>query len=191
MKRLTINAIISNIFIACVEITKEQLNNIKDDPELFILVYKKYMTEIYGYAVYLTRNQHDAEDVTSKTFLKALEKISSFTGEPGKLRSWLYTIARNTFLDSIRKNKKEIVDVEILSYQHDPLDLAHSQEQSIEIQELIAHINKLKPEIYKEVLILKYQKELSHAEIASIIGKGEDNVRVLVHRAMTKLKKLL
>ncbi|MBD3363304.1 sigma-70 family RNA polymerase sigma factor [Candidatus Dojkabacteria bacterium] len=170
------------------KITNEKIQLIKKDPRHFNIIYQKYFDEIYAYAYYLAGNKHDAEDVTSMAFMRALEKIHTFKGTAKKIRSWIYTITRNIFIDEIcRKNKGE-VHLELDIFKEEATKVSTQQHKKILYEELIEVINGLEPPIYKEVLLLRYKQNLEIKEISAIVKKKEGNVRTIIHRAMTKLK---
>lgn len=68
-------------------------------------VYEQYFTVVYRYLLSLSHNTHIAEEVTQKTFFKALKKIDDFRGDCD-LRVWLCQISKNTYYDYLKKNKK-------------------------------------------------------------------------------------
>lgn len=67
-------------------------------------IYKKYSPELYRYLLSLTHRSADAEDLLSETFLRALAKLSTFRGD-SSIRTWLYAIARNVWIESLRKSR--------------------------------------------------------------------------------------
>ena len=72
----------------------------------FNQLYESYAVEIYRFAYWLSGNDADAEDITSETFIRAWVKHSTIRTET--LKAYLFTIARNLYLESQRKNHKEI-----------------------------------------------------------------------------------
>jgi RNA polymerase sigma factor (sigma-70 family) len=173
------------------EITEEIIKNIKSDPRLFEIVYCKYAKEIYAYSYHLSKSQHMAEDLTSITFMKALEKISTFHGDIKKLRSWMYSICRNIFIDQIRREKKQVQGIEIELEKDENCNVAKEQQEDLLYEMLINEISRLVPPIYAEVLLLRYKQDLEIEQIAHIINKNESSVRTLVHRATNKLKAII
>src|SRR6056297_2278284 len=71
----------------------------------FNWLYERYIKKIYNFIYYKTMHQETAEDLTSQTFIKALNKINSFDSEQGTFQAWLYKIARNTVIDHYRTQK--------------------------------------------------------------------------------------
>lgn len=170
------------------KITKEKIQQIKEDPELFVLIYEKYVREIGAYTYYLCRNKHGAEDLTSMTFMRALEKISKFDAEKGNIRAWIYRIAHNIFIDEVRKNKHQTTSLEPYMEGEDSENLENKITDLVMHEKVLKRLEELEPPIYAQVLILRYKKEFSIKEIAVIIGKSETNVTTLISRAMKKLR---
>lgn len=169
------------------EITDAKIQLIREDPRHFAIVYQCYVNEIYSYTYYLSNNRHKAEDLTSETFIKALEKFHLFKGEAKKLRGWLYAIARNIFIDSYRKNKKAAILADY-DLEDEEANFSVTEENKIILEKVIKIINVIEPPIYAEILLLRYKQELDIIEISAILGKSEQNVRTLLHRALSKLK---
>ncbi len=177
------------------DLDNKTLKLIKEDPRFYSVIYEKYGLEIYRYCRFLSRNQHIAEDITSQTFMKGLEKINSFKGDVKQLRAWFYTIARNSFLDYIKHNSKEIdhdfdkISSTVTEDEKDEDD--NDIDLEVALDRVYLKIVNLKPTIYSEIILLRYKEELDYDEIAKIVNRDENNVRVLLHRAMNKLKKQL
>ena len=173
------------------DLDNKTLKLIKEDPRFYSVIYEKYGHEIYRYCRFLSSNQHIAEDITSSTFMKGLEKIGSFKGDVKQIRAWFYTIARNNYFDFIKKNSKE-VDHDFDKISSSVISNEETEDQDIDfdmaLDRVYLKIVNLKPTVYSEVILLRYKEELEYDEIAKIIGKDESNVRVLLHRALNKLK---
>lgn len=173
------------------ELTEEKIQLIKDDPRFFGIVYEKYVKEIFAYAYHLSGNRHKSEDLVSMAFMRALEKIDKFDGNEKQLRSWLYTITRNIFIDEVRKKKNnQNLNISIDYELSDDENLSRDQEIVIMMEEVVKFIENLEPPIYAEVLILRYKQELDISEIAEVIEKTEQNVRTILHRATKKLTEI-
>ena len=90
----------------------------KGDLEKFSGLYDVYIGKIYRFIFYKTSHKETAEDLTSKTFMKALKSVDRFDTEKGTFQAWLFRIARNTVIDFYRTKKdlKNIEDVWGLGY---------------------------------------------------------------------------
>ena len=161
-------------------------------PEAFGKLYDGYATRIYRFIYFKVSSSTDAEDLTAEVFLKAWQYLS----EGKEIRSFsglLYTIARNQVIDFYRRDtankepKLEDMELENLS------DGGKMKEGLEKMQEATALVKKLKllKDEYREVLTLRYIDELAPGEIAEILNKSGISVRVLIHRALKALKKII
>ena len=152
-------------------------------------VVRQHWSAVYGLLHRLTRNRHDTEDLTQETFLRALDRLSSF--KPGtNLRAWLMRIATNAFLDLRRK--RQAADVRVLEHEPPHPDPGPDQAAaSAELAELIdAAIGEL-PQKARVVFLLRTQQELSFREIAEMIQTSEETARWHMHQARSLLMRRL
>lgn len=153
----------------------------------FDALYTTHVDAIYRYLLRRTLSRAMAEDLTSVTFLKALESIRSYDRTRGEFRAWLYRIARNALIDHYRSHARKTVDIETV------WDLASDDvaslgaEQSINAAELHKALQHLKP-LQREVVMLRIWEGLSYKEIAGLVGKSEGNCKVLFSRALSELR---
>ena len=148
----------------------------------FEAVYRAYFSDVYRYALALSRDEQTAEEVTQAAFFKALTAIDGFRGEC-QLRVWLCQIARNQYLSLCRVRK------------HFASPAAEAGDEGIEEgfadREAAARLHRLLhalPEPYKEVFSLRTFGELSFGRIGELFGKSENWARVTYFRARQKLK---
>jgi RNA polymerase sigma-70 factor, ECF subfamily len=156
-------------------------------PEEFGRLYDKYIRKIYDFIYFKTAHKETAEDLTSRTFLKALENINGFDGGRGTFSAWLYRIARNTVIDHYRTRK---FDANI----EDIWDLAGKEDMArdIDTREKLARVEKylsaLKRE-HREIVMMRLWGGMSHKEIAEALGKSEAGCKMLYSRAITALRR--
>jgi RNA polymerase sigma factor (sigma-70 family) len=132
-----------------------------------------------SYALSLTRNASDADDLVQETLVKAIARVSSFT--PGtSLRAWLFTIMRNTFLNSLRKWQREPTGSE--DCVSDSAVDTPKQELHLLGKELMDIINAL-PTRYREMLVLVVVLGETYEEAARICGCAVGTVKSRVNRA--------
>ncbi len=158
------------------------------DPLAFEALYRKYVTRIYSFALYATRDPHLAEDVTEQVFLRALAALPRFrTGGAdgtGTFRAWLFRIARTTIANEERRiRRRPVAPLELAHDVAAPDDPAAAVEARDEAARAWAAIERL-PEDRRRALVLRIVEELSPREIGEILGRSEGAVRVLVHRAL-------
>lgn len=159
----------------------------KGEPGLFGEVYELFAQKIYAFIFYKTFHRETAEDLTSQTFMRALEKINSFDSRKGTFNSWIYAIARNAVIDFYRtkKNAKNIDDVFDLASDTDISAEFDSQEEFVEIH---AALGKISPR-QREIILLRIWEGFKFREIAEILGKSEAAVKMDFARGLKSLKK--
>ena len=132
--------------------------------------YERYALDIYRFAVRLSGDPVQADDITAETFVRA------WTGSGGKIRvatakAYLFTIARNIYLEALRKTQREV-----------SLTTAHI-DKSPGPEEL--------SEIDKAAFLMRVEHEFPYEEIARVLGISVAAARVKIHRARLKLASLL
>lgn len=149
----------------------------------FLVLYNSYFKKIYQYVFYRTgRNKQLAEDLTSEIFLKALENFSDFDESVGKFNSWLYMIAQNHIIDHYRTSKSQVSIDEIAEIANNEQSLSEKLSIKQEYSRVIHAIYQL-PDMYQDILVLKYINQFSNKEIAEILHKSPGSIRVTLHRA--------
>lgn len=169
-------------------ITKEQVNEVaimfaNGDSEAFNFLYKLYSRKVYRFCQRMLNNVEIAKDALQETFIRIYEHRNSFTGQ--NFESWLYTTARNTCINYIRKRKitTPIENVEI--------GFQPRKHLGIGIKEHIEEkVNQL-PIALKEAFVLRDMEDLTYDQIAEILEIDLSLAKVRVHRARLKLKELL
>ncbi len=163
----------------------------KGDVYSFSFVYDEFFDEIYRFIYFKVLNEDKASDFASDVFMKLVDYIRKEKGDIKNVRAMLYKIARNLIIDNSRKRKEEYIEdikTEIADDKNISLDEVIADTQDVEkVKEAIANL----PESYREVLIMKFIEELSNSEISKILEKKESAVRVLISRAISRLKEEL
>ena len=169
----------------------------RDEPEEHTLarfeeVMLPHMDAAYNLARWLTRNEHDAEDLVQECYLRAFKFFESFHG--GNARGWLLTIVRNTCYTWLREHRAEELttsfDEDIHSTEADPFDPQKLLLQRESAQFLSQALEEL-PLEFREVLVLRELEGLSYKEIAIIAGIPPGTVMSRLARARTRLKQCL
>ncbi len=154
-----------------------------------------FYDEIRIYAVRLTGNWSWGEDILQETYLRFFESKSEI--QSGAQRAWLYRTARNLFIDQFRRNQRTQKVENILKTDILPEQMARKQpspERGMEREELSIQILEkvnLLPARQREVVLLKFQQQLSYDEIAQITGETKPTIGWLLHEALLKLRKYL
>src|SRR6476619_4387300 len=153
--------------------------------ELYLIPFDR----IYSYLHVSVGNRHDAEDLTTQTFLKMLEKIDSFKWQSAPFSAWLFRIAHNLAMDHFRARRRWQPEEEV---PEPPGEEEPSAElaamQTIGRESMLKLIERLSPE-QQQVLTLKFVFNLPNAEVAAILDKTEGAIKSLQNRALVSLQK--
>ncbi len=166
------------------------------DPAKFDALYRKYLAQVYSYALYELADHHAAEDATERTFLRALAALPRFRElarpedgpEASTFRVWLFRIARNVVANERRSRRRKpassldaVLDTGLTIA--DGVDLEGDAVTRDEAAAAMRVVRDL-PDDRRRALLLRFVDEMSTAEIAGILGRSEGAVRVLIHRAL-------
>jgi len=159
----------------------------KGNQEMFAQLYDTYLERIYRYVYFRVSDEELAEDITSRIFLKAWEKLDTYQAGQSPFVAWLYRIAHNTVIDHYRMRKAAISleDVRPIELSCGD-DIDEKLDLQIKSQRLHEALQELTDEQQK-VLMLKFVNGLSTAEIAHQLGKQQGAVRALQMRALQGL----
>jgi len=158
----------------------------------FAVLYDRHYTKVYNYVTYRVGDAAAADDVVSRVFERALDRLATYDAASGPVEAWLFGIARNAVADHFRSRRW-------LSWL--PLDLFHETSsrdakhedalvQDESHRELRRALERLSPR-ERELLALKYGAEMTNRAIAAQLGVGESNVGVILHRAVGRLREAL
>lgn len=158
--------------------------------DAFAELYEYYVDGIYGYVLRRVGNASDAEDITARTFEKALGGIGDFQWKGASFCSWLVRIAANSVIDHYRREgRAKMVDLEEVL----PLLVASDNptrgvEREEECRLLLKAMQGL-PEKYRKVIELKFIDDMDSQVIADTIGCTKGNLAVRLHRALKALRR--
>lgn len=175
----------------------------RHDPAQFEALYRKYVAQVYAFALYELADHHAAEDVTERVFTRALAALPRFRElarpedgpQASTFRVWLFRIARNVVANERRARKRRPVtslDAALgagLTIA-DPTDLESSAVLRDEAAAAVRALERL-PDDRRRALVLRFVDEMSTSEIAAVLDRSEGAVRVLIHRALTDVARSL
>ena len=164
----------------------------KGDRDALEELYLLHFDRIYSYLHVSVGNRHDAEDLTTQTFLKMLESIGRFRWQSAPFSAWLFRIAHNLAMDHFRARRRWQPEEEV------PEPPPHEAEPSAELEamrtigreSMLKLIENLSPE-QQQVLTLKFVFNFPNADVAKILDKTEGAIKSLQHRALASLQKQL
>jgi len=157
----------------------------REDPAAFGRLYDRYVQPIYRYVYSRVGSIHEAEDITSQTFITAYESLNRYR-ERGVFSAWLFRIAYSKLNDHFRRDRREVrleAAGEILD-REDALGILIRAEELSQIRSVIDDLD----EDEQELIRLRYVADLSFAEMAELLNKREDAVKKSVYRLLARLK---
>ncbi|MDD4624962.1 MAG: sigma-70 family RNA polymerase sigma factor [Candidatus Paceibacterota bacterium] len=168
-----------------------------DEKPLEILI-KRYLRPVYGLAFSYSRNQADADDITQEVFVKVWRHIKKFDCEKS-FKAWLFTIAKNTSLDFLKKkraipfsvfeneNGYNFVADSLASQSPSPLQEAEKKEAKSFVSSAIKHLSSN----YQKIIFLRHDKDMTFQEIADFLGESINTVKSRYRRAIINIKKII
>lgn len=164
--------------------------------EAFKNLIDRYTSAIYNYSVRFVGTDY-ASDITQDVFIKVWKNIKRFDASKAHFKTWLFTIARNTITDYLRKKKMipfSSLDSEEETFADNIEDEVVLPDEALIKLEDKEYLNKfleqLKPK-YKEVLVLYYQEDMTFKQIGEVLGKPLNTVKSYHHRALILLREIL
>lgn len=162
----------------------------KKDPEVFGLLYERYVDRIYNYIYYRIGNQQSAEDLTARTFYRALKHFPRYEDRGAPFSAWLYRIAHNLVANWHRDHsRRQIVSLDklVMLRAPDGKGPVAETEKLDEENTLLRAIRRLPPD-RQQVVALKHVEQMSNAEIGQVMGRTEGAIKSLYHRTLTALR---
>lgn len=165
---------------------------IAGDERAFEMLYRRYRKQLYGYLYnLLSGNAADTDEIFEETWIKVIDKLPSYRDQ-GKFSAWLFRVARNVFIDAVRKNKRSALPLESGELPDVPdwslrPEREFEEEDSLKIiQDALAQL----PEDQREVFLLR-QQSMSFKDISQIQSCSVNTVLGRMHYAVRNLKKLI
>lgn len=148
----------------------------------FSALYQKYAPDVFRFALYLSGDRSQAEDITSETFVRAWTSPEPI--EMATVKGYLYTIARNLFLHGLRRKSDHVaLDREL----PDPRASSYVQaERKEEFRAMLAGLQEL-PEIDRTALLMRALDGMPYDEISRALGISLASTKVKIHRARMAL----
>ena len=161
----------------------------KEEPEVFGTLYERYVGNIYNYIYYRTGNHHDAEDLTARTFHRAMRHFPRYVDRGAPFSAWLYRIAHNVVANWHRdRSRQRVISLEDIPVpgvkREDPAAIAQEKDQQEELLEAVRRL----PADRQQLLVMKFVEQMSNIEIARAMGRTEGAIKSLYHRTRVALR---
>jgi RNA polymerase sigma-70 factor, ECF subfamily len=169
------------------------------DKEVFKSLINRYATPLYNFTARLT-NRNDASDIVQEIFIKVWKNINHFDERKASFKTWIFTIAKNTATDFLRKKRNLLFsdiknsDEDANSFIENIPDEKILPDVALEKLEDKEFLNELLNKLnlgYREILVLHYQEEMTFSEISKILNKPLNTVKSQYRRAIMELRKMI
>jgi RNA polymerase sigma-70 factor (ECF subfamily) len=161
-----------------------------NDDAAYREVVARFGDPLYGYIYSVTGDHHLSEDVLSETYLRMVEKIDTYTYYGAPFKSWLYRIAHNLAINTLKRGSR-LVGGDALEAAAPPVDdPATTVAARLEVDDLRVALAELTEE-QQQVVMLRFVAEQSTAEVAQALEKTENAVKQLQFRALRSLGRLM
>jgi RNA polymerase sigma-70 factor (ECF subfamily) len=166
------------------------------DVELLADLVERYQLRLVRYLLYLTGRREYAKDLAQETWIRVLQRGSQYNGRQ-RFDPWLFAIARNLAIDYLRKKRKAVANVSlpndpdavllVPSSDPSPFEAAARSEDAIRLAGRL----QILPPLYREALLLRFQEDLSLAEMAQVLGAPITTVTSRIYRGLAALRSAL
>ena len=164
----------------------DQIIRAQKDPTQFGVIYDSYVQRVYRFLLARTANPADAEDLTSSTFLTAVEKINHYHPD-GHFGAWLFRIAANKQIDMYRKRKRRdesTLDEELPSGEEDLLGCLIHDERQLALRKELKKLSDQE----RELIQLRLAGQMSFNEMAAYLRQNVEKVKKSYYRLIERLK---
>jgi len=180
----------------CEESDSTLIAQAKEDSEAFGLLYERYVDRIYNYIYYRTSNHQDTEDLTARTFYRALKHIPGYEDRGAPFSAYLYRIAHNLVANWHRDNSRRQflpLDQSVLKTlkEINPSIIVEKKDQKQNNQEMLLETLRQLPADRQQLLILKFVEQMTNAKIGEVMGRTEGAIKSLYHRTLVALREEL
>lgn len=166
------------------------LKAVERDQEAFAQLYDRHVVRIYRHIYYMVNDSNTAEDLTAQTFLKAWEAIDRYKERGAPIVAWLLRISHNLTVSYLRSKRDHSELDEAFLDQKMTRNPEEALEQASDEKSMREAVLKLRDE-QRQVIMLRFVEEMDYREVADIIGKSVPAVRVIQHRALGNLRKIM
>lgn len=160
------------------------------DSDAFGELYDIFLDKVYRFVYIRVGNRADAEDIAEQIFVSMFTAIKRYVDDGMPFEAWMYKIARNKVIDYYRTRKSH-VQLEDVAEVPDTQTLPEEHADAVLSKEAVMKsLTQIAP-VYQEIIILKFIEDKTNEEISVIVGKPVAHIRVLQHRAIGALRKVV
>jgi RNA polymerase sigma-70 factor (ECF subfamily) len=160
-----------------------------NDPQAFDELYARYSPRVFGYLFQrLNGNAEEAEDLTADVFTRVYEKIDAFQPQGAPLSAWVFRIAHNKLIDSVRRKPKQMQVTLDEAPELSAGPVFGGIDQQLALDQIKSGLARLTHE-QRQVIVLRFLEGKSLAETAAAVGRNEDAVKKLQARGLASLRR--
>jgi RNA polymerase sigma-70 factor (ECF subfamily) len=160
-----------------------------NEPQAFEELYARYSPRVFGYLFQrLNGDAEEAEDLTADVFTRVYEKIDAFQPQGAPLSAWVFRIAHNRLIDSIRRRPRQVQVALDDAPELTAAPVFGSIDQQLALDQIKVGLSQLTPE-QRQVIELRFLEGKSLAETAAIVSRNEDAVKKLQARGLASLRR--
>jgi len=161
----------------------------KENPEAFGALYERYVDKIYNYIYYRTGNQQNAEDLTARTFYRALKYLPGYEDRGAPFSAWLYRIAHNLVANWHRDHgKRQMISLDKLNLITPREKGPSSTTEKMDKEDVLLEAVQRLASDRQQLIILKHVEQMTNAEIGEVMGRTEGAIKSLYHRTLVTLR---
>ena len=162
----------------------------RGDRQAFDELIRLYYDYVSGFLLKNTADETLSEDLTQETFLKMIRSIENYDpGGRASFGTWLITIAKNCYIDHLRRNRIRLEDMDSLPLE-DERNVADEVEQKLQYEQIVEAMKTL-PLEQALAIRLKYVEDMTLAQIAEQFGVQQKTIKSRIHDGTVKLRKKL
>jgi len=164
----------------------------KGDPAAFGILYEQYIDRVYAYIYHRVGNAQDTEDLTARTFYRALDKLHTYEDRGLPFSAWLFRIAHNLVANWHRdRGRRRFLSLDKLWSHSKEGDTPEEQMEREEKHAALWDAIDQLPEDRQNLLLYKFGSRLSNLEIGELLQKSESAIKSLYFRTLATLRKEL
>ncbi|MEZ4658567.1 MAG: sigma-70 family RNA polymerase sigma factor [Caldilineaceae bacterium] len=159
------------------------------DPAAFGVLYERYVDRVYAYIFHRVGNPHDAEDLTARTFYRALSRLHTYADRGAPFSAWLFRIAHNLVANWHRdRSRRSFLSLDRLWSHSRTEETPEVQIEQAEKHDALWDAIERLPEERRNLLLYKFSSRLSNVEIGELMNKSESAIKSLYFRTLAALR---
>lgn len=160
------------------------------DHEAFGRLYEMYAGRVYRHVYYMVQKKEEAEDITAQAFLQAWQAIERYRPSGAPFLAWLLRIAHNLVISRFRSRREQLPLEEwrlVADGDSLPETVCEAKDDGERLRQAIMNLK----DVYRQVVVLRFVDDMDYQEVAAIMGRSVAAVRVIQHRALASLRRMM